>query len=155
LRNQARIAGVDRIDESEFRGAFACVGDVSAGEAVGRGCASGEVDAGNGPALEVVDEDGASGLIVGRQYQQGAVEASRAPERCIDIPRLVGGAEHEDAVVVISDAVEFGEQLVDRGSEVDVPGQRSLRPERVELIQKQDARGGSARELEDVMEVHF
>ena len=58
-----------------------------------------EVDGIHGAIAQVQLQDLDPGGAIGRDDQQGAVEAAGPAERGVDVPRLVGGAEHEDAFV--------------------------------------------------------
>jgi len=129
------------------------VRDVGSREAVGRAGQPAQVDRGDGSPLQVVAEDGLAGGGVRRQHQQGAVEPARAAHRLVDVPRVVGGGQHEHALVALSHVVELGQQLVDRAAHRAVPQLRALLAERVDLVEEQHARRAAAHQLEDVVQV--
>src|SRR3954469_5601193 len=101
-----------------------------------RGGARGEpraVGALDRTALERVLEDRRAGGLVGRQDEERAVQATGPAQRGVDVPRVVGRGEDEDALVVGLCAVELGQQLVDDVAPRRVAQVAALLAESVEL----------------------
>jgi len=154
----ARLDGTVRpapqgVLERRLGGRLAEEPEVGAGESLRPGGKALHVERPQRPVPQVVLEDGDPGGRVGRQDQQGTVEAAGPAEGRIDVPRLIRRPEDEHPLVVAPGTVELAEQLDDdvaAGGALEVA---ALQPERVDLVEEEHAGGRAAGGLEDLVEV--
>ena len=99
----------------------------------------------------MIIQDRLAGGRVGGQDERHPVEAARAEEGHVDIPGVVGGAHHEDALIG-DEAVELREQLVDDIAAGAAPKLAALLAHRVQLVEEDDAGCVPARRLEDLVQ---
>ena len=135
------------------RGLVDQIGDIGAGEAGGEARDLVEIDIAADPDLADVHlEDGDTAALVGTIHQHLAVEPPCPQQRGIEDFGPVGGREQNDAGRGI-EAVKFGEQLVERLLLLVVAAEcagRAAAPERIELVDEDDAGRGLARLLEEI-----
>ena len=125
--------------------------EVGAAAAVGLARELGHVDLLDRALLERLAQDRLARRLVGREHQHGAVEPARSPQRGVHVPRVVGRRQDEHALVVVLGAVELRQQLVDDVAPAVMAQVAALLAERVELVEEQHARSGSACRLEGVV----
>ena len=100
-------------------------------------------------------DDGAARGLVGRRDEKDAVEAAGPAEGGIEMPRGVGRAEDEQAVVVADVAVHLGEELVDERAAGALFEVVAVGSQGVHLVEKKHRRRVGAGELEKGVEVFF
>ena len=96
-----------------------------------------------------LDDRRARGLV-GRRDEEDAVEAAGAAEGGVEMPRGVGRAEDEQAVVVADVAVHLGEELVDEraaGAALEVV---AVGGERVHFVEEKHRGRMGAGEFEEL-----
>ena len=74
-------------------------------------------------------QNGGARRLIRRQDEQGPVQPPRTTQRRIDVPGGVGGGQDVDALIVVADAVELFEELVDDTAHTRVACERALDPE--------------------------
>src|SRR5687767_4380298 len=98
-------------------------------------------------------EDRLPSRSVGRQYQEHPIETSRPAQGGVGVSRLIGGTEHEDALVVVAGRVELGQELHNDVSAGRVRQMAALLAEGVDLVEEEHARRVTSSQLEDLVEV--
>lgn len=87
----------------------------------------------------MVSEDGGSCFRVRGKQQHHSIEASGTTQGRVDVPGLIGGADHEDAIVRGLDSIEFDQQLCNHVAK-SAPSQVHPRmPDGVQLVKEKDA----------------
>jgi hypothetical protein len=152
LADRAHLAAAQRVLQRALGGHLDEVHEVRARAAVRLGGEPVDVDGVDRPLGQRAAQDRSPGGPVGRQHEHRAVQPAGAPQRGVDVPRVVGGGEDEDALVVGLRAVELGQELVDDVASAAVAQVRALLAERVELVEEQHARGAAAGDLERLVQ---
>src|SRR5262245_13411755 len=122
-------------------------------EKISPGSDRSNVDVADRAFAQVEREDRLARFLVGRKHEGYPVESARTPERRVDVPGVIRSREDEDAVVVAVQPVQLSEELDDHFASGGLAKLRSLAPERVYLVDEQNARSIPAGLLEYLVHI--
>ena len=147
------LFGVDGGGEREFGGAIEDPLQVGAAEAVGGFDELGVVEILDGFVFAQQLNDLRACGGVRRRDKDGLIEAAGAAEGRIERPRLIGGADDEDALVFAADAVHLVEELIHEAAHLALADLAAVLREGVEIVEDHDAGRVRTGGLEELMEV--
>ena len=91
--------------------------------------------------------------LIRRRHEKDAIEPAGTAESGIEVPRSVGRAEDEQAVVAADVAIHLGEELIDQGAAGAAPEIVAVGSERIDLIEEKHRRRMIAGEFEKRVQI--